>query len=240
MPGRYSHRVPGRPDPIAVALAQKNGYRVMNGPFAGLNYTRKAAGSALAPKLVGSYESELHPVWAQVLQKNYDLIIDIGCAEGYYAVGLAKQLANSPRVIAFDMDAEARLLCRELAIKNGVSHRVEVLGECDVAALRRALKPRSLVICDCEGAELDLLDVEQIEALKQAEIVVELHDFLRAGVTPTLVQRFEKSHDIQLIDSAQPDISLYSELEVLTPQQREIALDELAEPMQWAWMTPKT
>ena len=236
MPGSYSQRVPGRPNPIAVALAAKYGYRVSNGPFAGLNYTRKAAGSALAPKLVGSYESELHPIWAQVLENRYDLVIDIGCAEGYYAVGLAKHLPGGPKVIAFDMDAEARLLCRELSIKNGVSDRVEVLGECDVPALKRVLKGRALVVCDCEGAEVDLLDAEQIPALKTADIVVELHDFLRAGVTPTLTQRFAATHEVQLIDSVKPDISMYPELEILTPQQRAIALDERAEPMQWAWM----
>ena len=236
MPGSYSQRVPGRPNPIAVALAAKYGYRVNNGPFAGLNYTRKAAGSALAPKLVGSYESELHPIWAQVLKNPYDLVIDIGCAEGYYAVGLAKHLPGGPKVIAFDMDAEARLLCRELSIKNGVSDRVETLGECDVPALKRVLKGRALVVCDCEGAELDLLDGDQIPALKTADIVVELHDFLRAGVTPTLTQRFAATHEIQLIDSVKPDVSLYPELEILAPEQRAIALDERAQPMQWAWM----
>ncbi len=240
MPGSYSERVPGRPNPIAVALAARYGYRVMNGPFAGLNYTRKAAGSALAPKLVGSYESELHPVWQQVLRNAYDGVVDIGCAEGYYAIGLAKNLPNQPQVIAFDMDAEARLLCRELSIKNGVSNRVEVLGECDIAALKRVLKGRALVICDCEGAEVELLDIEQIPALANCEIVVELHDFLRAGVTETLTKRFAATHEISLIDSATPDPSSYAELEVLTPDQRAIALDERAEPMQWAWMKPKT
>lgn len=239
MPGSYSERVPGRPNPIAVALAARNGYRVLHGPFAGLNYTRKAAGSAFAPKLIGSYERELHPVWENVLKNSYDLVVDIGCAEGYYAVGLAKHLPNSPKVIAFDMDDEARLLCRELSIKNGVSHQVEVMGTCDVAALGRVLKNRSLVICDCEGAEVDLLDIDQIPALAQAEIVVELHDFLRTGVTETLTTRFAATHEIELIDSAQPDPSLYAELEILTPEQRAIALDERAEPMQWAWMKPK-
>ena len=239
LPGSYSERVPGRPNPIAVALAAQNGYRVMNGPFAGLNYTHKAAGSALAPKLVGSYERELHPIWGKILKNSYDVVIDIGCAEGYYAVGLAKYLPNAPHVIAFDMDAEARLLCRELSIKNGVSDRVEVLGECDVAALGRALENRSLVICDCEGAEVDLLNIEQIPALAQADILVELHDFLRAGVTSTLKERFSNSHEIQWIDSEKPDPSLYPSLEILTPEQRAIALDERAEPMQWAWMMPK-
>lgn len=239
MPGSYSERVPGRPNSIALALAAQNGYRVMHGPFAGLNYTRKAAGSALAPKLIGSYESELHPVWRQALKNSYDLVVDIGCAEGYYAVGLAKHLPRQPKVIAFDMDGEARLLCRELSIKNGVSHRVEVLGECDVAALRRVLKGRVLVICDCEGAEVDLLNIEQIPALAQAELVVELHDFLRAGATETLTKRFAATHEIELIDSAKPDPSLYAELEILAPEQRAIALDERAQPMQWAWMKPK-
>ena len=238
-PGSYSERVPGRPNPIAVALAAKNGYRVMHGPFAGLNYTRKAAGSALAPKLVGSYERELHPVWENVTRNSYDLVVDIGCAEGYYAVGLAKHLPGQPKVIAFDMDAEARLLCRELSIRNGVSNRVEVRGDCDVAALRRALKGRSLVICDCEGAEVDLLQINEIPALAQADIVVELHDFLRAGATEILTQRFAATHEIHLIDSVAPDPSLYVELEILTPDQRAIALDERAAPMRWAWMTPK-
>ena len=175
----------------------------------------------------------------QITAKNYDLVIDIGCAEGYYAVGLAKHLAGAPQVIAFDSDIEARWLCRELAIKNGVSHQVEVLGLCDVPALQRALKARSLVVCDCEGAEVDLLDLEQIEALQTCDILVELHDFLRPNVTETLTQRFAPTHEIALIDSATPDARLYPALEILTPQQREIALDERAQPMQWAWMTSK-
>lgn len=240
MPGSYSHRVPGRPNPIAVALAAQHGYRVMNGPFAGLNYTHKSAGSALAPKLVGSYERELHPIWQQILGKSYDLVVDIGCAEGYYAVGLAKQLPGAPRVVAFDLDYEARLLCRELSIKNGVSNRVEVLGECDIESLKSVVKGRALVVCDCEGAEVDLLQPDKVEALRQADILVELHDFLRADVTPTLTARFAATHEIQLIDSAKPDPSLYSELGILSAEQRKIAIEERAEPMQWAWMTPKT
>ena len=212
----------------------------MSGPFAGLDYTHKAAGSALAPKLVGSYESELHPVWAQVLNNSYDLVVDIGCAEGYYAVGLAKHLPHQPHVVAFDMDFEARLLCRELSIKNGVSKQVEVRGLCDVAALQQVVRGRSLVVCDCEGAEVELLQPAQIPALSQADIVVELHDFLRASVTPTLTQRFAATHEIELINSAAPDISLYPALQILTPQQQQSAIAERAQPMQWAYMTPKS
>jgi hypothetical protein len=52
-------------------------------------YIPQAVGSALIPKLLGCYEAELHGVIACALNTTYDTIIDIGCAEGYYAVGLA-------------------------------------------------------------------------------------------------------------------------------------------------------
>jgi len=40
-------------------------------------------------KLLGFYEQPLQPYIEQVIQTGYPTIINIGCAEGYYAVGLA-------------------------------------------------------------------------------------------------------------------------------------------------------
>ena len=60
---------------------------VRNGFFKGMKYvTFKSAGSSLFPKLLGSYEIELLPVFAGLQKNKYDDILDIGCAEGYYAV----------------------------------------------------------------------------------------------------------------------------------------------------------
>ena len=68
-----------------------------------------AAGNAHIhiPKLLGVYERELNPYIEQACALNFPLIVDVGAAEGYYAVGMA--LRNpSARVIAFEMDARAR------------------------------------------------------------------------------------------------------------------------------------
>lgn len=64
---------------------------VKSGPFRGLQYiVAESICSALVPKLLGSYESELHETLERLLCNDYDLVLDIGCAEGFYAVGIAK------------------------------------------------------------------------------------------------------------------------------------------------------
>jgi 2-polyprenyl-3-methyl-5-hydroxy-6-metoxy-1,4-benzoquinol methylase len=93
---------------------------VQDGPFAGMNFPLMPADGCVMPKLLGSYEEELHPFFNRFAGTDYDLIIDIGCAEGYYAVGLAR-LFERARVLAYDIDANARQRCSELARLNGVT-----------------------------------------------------------------------------------------------------------------------
>jgi hypothetical protein len=70
--------------------------RVAGGPFQGLHYPhRRSVGSAPLPKLLGSYESELHAALEQLLTEEHETVVDIGCAEGYYAVGLGLRLSKA-------------------------------------------------------------------------------------------------------------------------------------------------
>src|SRR5271170_2035809 len=43
-----------------------------------------------AAKLVGLYEAELHPALHDLALTPPPVVINVGCAEGYYAVGLAR------------------------------------------------------------------------------------------------------------------------------------------------------
>ena len=112
---------------IADAYVRHYGARIMQGPFAGMEYVTSATEGALTPRLIGTYESELHPYLATFAAKPLDCVIDVGCAEGYYAVGLAR-LMPGVTVHAFDIQEKARLACAELAAKNGVTDRV-IIGE---------------------------------------------------------------------------------------------------------------
>src|SRR5687768_17261507 len=62
---------------------------VLTGPFAGMKYPYASNGSAVFPKLLGTYESEISELFRYERLKRYRTFIDIGCAEGYYLVGVA-------------------------------------------------------------------------------------------------------------------------------------------------------
>ena len=91
---------------------------VLGGPFAGMRFETATEGN-LAAKLLGSYEGELQPFVEKYLRAGFDRLIDIGCAEGYYAVGFALRSPNT-MVDAFDMAEEAQTVCRNHAQLNGV------------------------------------------------------------------------------------------------------------------------
>src|SRR4051812_27066698 len=113
---------------VNTFLAREGGPRILGGPFAGMDYVDHATEGALMPRLLGTYESELHPHLATFAAEGLDDIVDVGCAEGYYAVGLARMMP-AVTVHAFDIDEKARAACAELAGRNGVAERVRIGGE---------------------------------------------------------------------------------------------------------------
>jgi hypothetical protein len=225
---------------LTQAIVKRYGLVVLAGPFAGMLYVAEAAGSSLLPKLLGSYEAELHQTVGAIIDSDYGRIIDVGCAEGYYAVGFALKVPEA-RVFAFDIDPRARQLCEEMAAVNGVSERVVVRGECNCDELEQLLDDRSLVICDCEGFELELLDPGRVPKLRGSDVLVELHDFIDRSISPTIISRFAETHDIALISSLERDPSTYPALETFSDWDRHVAVAEFREDqMQWAFLRAKS
>src|SRR6266446_5569422 len=84
--------IPARWRPIGYLehlVRSRTGGRVPKGPFAGMRYIDNAFGSAYVPKLLGIYERELNDCIERACALSFPLIIDIGAAEGYYAIGMA-------------------------------------------------------------------------------------------------------------------------------------------------------
>ena len=217
---------------------------VQQGPFAGLKIVTLSAGSAFIPKLLGIYERELNECVEELIASRPSVVIDIGAAEGYYAVGLARRLPES-HVIAFEMQESARDKLAQNASANGVTDRLEIRGCCDVECLRQALSnfPNPAVVCDVEGAENELLDPESVPKLSNAQVLVELHDFIRPGTTERLIQRFSPTHSITQIDQTprpRDDFPWKTPGTRLLPKRYlDWAVSEWRPvPMSWLWMTP--
>ena len=172
-----------RPIGYLTHLARaRTGSTVVSGPFAGLKYGDVSQGSAYIPKLLGIYERELTPQVAEIVLLHPKLIVDIGAAEGYYAVGLARLLPEA-RVIGFEMDASGRNALSGTVARNECAERVEVRGKCEPHDLAEALghEDSAVVICDVEGYEEVLLDPVEVPRLTNTAILVELHDFVIPG-----------------------------------------------------------
>ena len=175
---------------------------VLDGPFAGMKYPSLTGhGSAVLPKLLGTYEAELHHIIEEAIAADPPLVVDVGCAEGHYAVGMALRLPKT-KVIAADCSTYAQELCSQMAIKNGVKERLHVMGIVTKDFLRQqAVVQGGLLICDCEGGEKAILDPEIFAALSSWRILVELHEFIEPGIEDSLIAMANVTHACQVIDS---------------------------------------
>lgn len=223
---------------IAGALVQAHGPNVMTGPFAGMLLLPDAAwgDGDIAPKLLGCYESELHPAIAKMIARNPKTVMNIGCAEGFYAVGMARALPGA-RVLAFDTEPKAQAICRRAAGANHVADRIAVEGTCGIDTLRRMLADNDKIglIVDCEGAELQLLDPAQVPALRKCDLIVECHDFVDAAITKTLQQRFAPSHDIENVVEGARNPNQFVPLQRMQSIDRWLAVNE-GRPAMMNWL----
>jgi hypothetical protein len=209
---------------------------VQQGPFAGMALGPLTTGSHY-PKLLGTYEKELHSVINKLVENGYSTIVDIGCGEGYYAIGLALTLRDA-LVFGFDINEEARRSCAKAAVANGVAARVTLGGECSHQELNLLCEPsrKAFVLIDCEGCEVRILDPEVVPNLRTTDFLVETHDFLVEGVSEILTTRFSSTHDIEFIPVAHrsaEDAKLPVEL---TDADRQRVLDESRQSDQ-TWMS---
>ena len=174
--------------------------RVVAGPFRGMRLELSGVSSRhLLGYILGSQELELRKPIARIIERAYRTILNVGAAEGYYAVGLALRSPQT-RVAAFETLKELHPLITRSARLNGVSGRVEVHGKCDLAGLRTELTRSTgpvLIVMDIEGGEIDLLDPEAVPQLRQTDILVETHDAFVNRVTETLIDRFWRTHNVE-------------------------------------------
>ncbi|MGE9781581.1 hypothetical protein [Janibacter sp. G368] len=185
----------------------------------------------LGAKVLGSYEEELHDTVEHLVAERYDTIINIGAAEGYYAVGFALRCPQA-RVIAYETNPAGRELCASMARLNAV--RVDVRGTFTTDDLAAVPDGRTLVVMDIEGGELALLDPDVAPALSRVDHLVELHDFVDSSIKPTILARFSDTHEARLIATRPRTAADYPEL---STQLTRVLDEHRPGPMEWVLLT---
>ena len=230
------HLAKWRAQVLENTLVQRSGDTVLSGPFKGLRYAVRASEGSRNARLIGCYESCLHPVIEKIVNGGYKLVIDIGSAEGYYATGLAMRMPKA-RVLARDTDPKAREACALMAEANGLTGRVEIGGEFTHADFALCKGQKTVVFCDIEGAEGDLLDPVAAPGLLKADLLVEVHEGMKPGLLETLTTRFAPSHQVIRMERRLDDSGLPDWTEKLGDLDRMLLMWEWrSTPTPWLWM----
>ncbi len=218
---------------------------VRHGPFKGMKYIKSSSlWNVYLPKLLGSYEREIHPVIKKICKTKYSQILEIGCAEGYYAVGFALNIPNA-KVYAYDTEKEAREKCNQMVRLNKVEKNVEIKSTLTPDELKNfSFSKKSLVMCDCEGCEKVLFSKKTLTNLRKTDLLIELHDNVDINISTHITELFKKTHR-QVIFKSVDDIEKaqtyeYRELRKLDLYTKKRILEERRETiMKWIFLAHK-
>src|SRR6516162_9920644 len=211
-----------------------NDWTVRHGPFAGMRYAPITSSSLLSPKVIGSYESPIYQWITEAIAHNYQKILNIGCGEGYYAVGFALK-SEATHVYAYDSNERAREKVATIAKLNGITDNLHIQGQCTMDELQREVTSGTLILCDIEGGELDLFRPDLVPRLSEADLIIETHDSWRPGVTETLTDRFLPSHGIEIIYHCAKTAKAFPGLGTIPIKEHAFLLEE-GRPRNQRWM----
>ena len=188
------------------------GNKVLSGPFAGMHIPERNTGwddGNFSTKLLGIYEFELHDTWQHAGWRRPRVVVNVGCAEGYYTVGLARGLPKA-QVYGFDTSLPSLDLCAEYAKINGVQDRVSLAHGCTFPeSMSVHGEGHRLYVIDVEGAEMELIDLERCPELANADLVIECHDCLRPDASAEIADRLYATHRVELVRPRLPDLDKF-------------------------------
>jgi len=203
---------------IAARIDKIFNSTIAYGPFRGMKLLKNPRWSIgdKASMMLCFYEKEVLDSLQRV-PASYRTFIDLGAADGYYAVGV---LVNNmfDRSYAFEISEEGQNLIRQNAAENGVADRIVVGGIADknfYNALSQDAQRSAVILVDIEGGEFDLLDRDVFSALKDAIFIVELHDWFfddGAARLQKLKDAAQKTHAVSAFSTGSRDPSQIKEL----------------------------
>ena len=215
--------------------------RILEGPFAGMKYPSLSVGSCYWPKVFGVYEKDLIELVQSFSRHSYDLVVNVGAAEGYYAIGIKRMMPNT-RLLAYEATEKGRKVLAKVAKRNSCT--IEIQGECSYQDLEPIVtKKNCLLIMDVEGFEAELLVKNPIDIYENSSILVEVHDQFVADVGKQIAQKFQDTHEIKTIifnQVQEADSFIFKGLQRINKSRAKALLfDARDQNCYWYWMTPK-
>jgi hypothetical protein len=218
---------------------------VLHGVFKGMKLSDKVWWGKydIANKLFGQYEAHVvNKIIELSLQNN--LFIDIGAADGYFAIGMVYS-GFFEKAICFEISEKGRLVIEENASVNNVSKKIIINGIANSEEIDKIISKNdtAVVLIDIEGAEFDLLTYDFLYKLRNCTIIIELHDTFISGLfdrRQKLFSRASQFFNLNYIKRSSPEINSFSELNNLNDSSRFLLFSEgRPNMMDWVCFSPK-
>jgi precorrin-6B methylase 2 len=227
---------------VGMELGKTLNETVASGPFAGVKLVANASwGSDYGSMLLGMYEREVVERIAQA-EEPYDLLINVGAGDGYYAVSCLHSGIAS-RCIAFEASERGRHNLLSAAENNGVLNSIEVRGFCASADLLSVpIEPSTLLLVDIEGAEFELLTASVLNHLRTAHIIVELHEWqenIAQKVAQLLLDARRAGFSVDWLTTSARDPNAFEELREYSDDDRwSLCSEGRQASMRWLCLSP--
>lgn len=155
---------------------------VKYGPFKGLSLAKNNwwGGGDFGSMLLGLYEKEILDFLFSERLAGFESFVDVGAADGYYAIGMLRS-GRVKNAVCFELSEEGQRTIASNAESNSVSDRIEIFGAADRLFYQKLSDldlAKTVVLVDAEGAEFEIFDDDSLAALKQATIVIEIHNWV--------------------------------------------------------------
>jgi len=220
--------------------------KVSYGPFKGLKLDSETwwGTGSKASMILGLYEQEILLSITSCPSK-YKYFINIGAANGYYAIGLVKNnfFAKS---YCFELSEIGRVVIKKNAKLNNVESRLSIFGKANknfYLKIPLDQLTKSVILIDVEGFEFELFSYDNLKALSQSIIYIEIHDFFyKNGVArlSNLKKMLKNFFYLQEFTTTSRDLSVFPELNNFTDNERWLLCSE-GRPMlmRWIKLTPR-
>lgn len=224
--------VHGRRERVSLELFEAMKKTVGYGPFCGMRLSEQPwwGKSDLGSMCLGLYEKEMLNALISDQLSERTTFIDIGAADGYYAIGLLLS-KNYKKSICFELTELGRKTIDRNWNLNACPGDIEIHGDVLTDAekvLASVDMSKAVTLIDVEGAEFELLNSNLIELLSGSVVLIEIHnwvdDFLDKYTA--MLKRCSKHFDIDVVKREDRSTVEFNELRSLTDDSRLLLTSE--------------
>lgn len=206
---------------------------VQQGHFAGMRIAHETSWRHphFAQMVLGVYEQPVTDVLFSPRFADRRVFINVGAADGYYAVGMC-HARRMDRAHAFEVNDDGRALIAANAARHGVAHQISVHGAATpeaLAALLRDVRPSDAVaLVDVDGYEFELLSERILSDYRNCVFVIEIHNWIDDFLSRyrTFLVDAARYFEIQTLSATVRDVDPLSLLADLPDDNRYLLLSE--------------